>query len=847
MKRHKLFFLLLFLGLFTSVRAQTQLVSPNEYLGYELGTHFTPHEKVLGYFKTVAQNSPLVSYKQYGTTYEGRELGVVFVTSRQNQGRLEEIRTNNIKRTGLIEGEPTTDNTAIVWLSYNVHGDEASSSEAAMKALYELARPGNERTKEWLQNTVVIMDPMVNPDGRDRYADWYNHVVGEQPNVHVNAREHHQPWPGGRTNHYYFDLNRDWAWLTQKASRKRIDLYQKWLPHIHVDFHEQGINGPYYFAPAAKPYHKAITEWQRKFQKTIGENNAAYFDKNNWLYYTAEVYDLFYPGYGDTYPIFNGAIGMTYEQAGGGLAGLAILTADGDTLTLHDRLIHHFTTSLSTVEATSNHAEKVVAEFTEYYQKANQNPVGKYKSFVIHSDSSKRIQTLLHLLDQHQIRYGRISNAGKYEGFSYQTGETTDFDANEGDIVISLYQPKSVLARVLFEPKPELTDSVTYDITAWALPYAYGLEAFATEERIDADRFSTQGVDYFSENAIEGSPYAYIAEWQNPSDVIFLANLLQQGITARFAVKPFTVEGRSYEAGTLIITRAGNADLLSRFDEIVQKTANKNQQDLTAVSTGWTSVGSDFGSSSVHPVDAPRVAVLSGPGTSSLMVGQIWHYFDQQIEYPVTLISTDTFGRIDLHPYDVLILPSGRYGRVLGEKQLKRVKEWISSGGKLIALGRTNNFLAGKKGFALQTKEETLSDEKKKDTEKDYEKRLQPFGNRQQRRAVNSNPGSIYRVLLDTTHPLAFGYDSTYASLKLSTDAFAYLKDGWNVGVIKDEAHIAGFVGYKAEKELKNTLVFGVQNMGAGTVIYMIDNPLFRAFWYNGKLLFGNAVFLVGQ
>lgn len=255
------FLLLLFCLIFisTGIKAQSGLQSPEEYLGYELGSTWTPHYKVMNYFRHAAEQSPLVTFEEYGTTNEGRELVIVKVTSEQNHGRLEQIRTDNLKRTGLLDGESST-NIPIVWLSYNVHGNETSSSEAALKTIYELVRPDNRETKQWLGNTVVIMDPMINPDGRDRYVHWYSETVGDQFNAYGDAREHHEPWPGGRTNHYYFDLNRDWAWLTQKESRERLEIYQEWMPHIHVDFHEQSYSSPYYFAPAAEPYHKAITD-----------------------------------------------------------------------------------------------------------------------------------------------------------------------------------------------------------------------------------------------------------------------------------------------------------------------------------------------------------------------------------------------------------------------------------------------------------------------------------------------------------------------------------------------------------------------------------------------------------
>ena len=838
---NRLIFISFLLTLFisTNVNAQTDVQSPEQYLGYKLGDQFTPHHKVLGYFKQVAQASPMVAYQKYGTTNEGRELGIVKVSSEKNNGRLKEIRTDNLKRTGLMEGEIEGGKIPIVWLSYNVHGDESSSSEAAMKTLYALVNPDRSDTKRWLQNTVVIMDPMLNPDGRDRYVHWYKEMVSRQFNARPEAREHHQPWPGGRTNHYYFDLNRDWAWLTQKESRQRVAIYNKWMPQIHVDFHEQGYNDPYYFAPAAKPFHDAITDWQEEFQYTIGKNHARYFDENNWLYFTREVFDLFYPSYGDTYPIFNGAIGMTYEQGGGGAAGLGIIKAEGDTLTLRDRLMHHHTTGLSTVEVTSNNADKVLDEFAAYFQSARENLGGTYQSFVLKADGSRNLTALLDLLDQHQIRYGKLGARAEYDGFSYKSGENEDVEFNENDIVVNLDQPKSVLTRVLFEPNPELTDSLTYDITAWALPYAYGVDAYAFENNIAMGAPPEEAAAIFNNRA--GKPYAYLAGWSDLADVKFLAVLLKNDITVRTAAEPFTLENRDYNAGTLIITANGNDSMGDDFYREVRRIANEHQQQLYPASTGFVSSGADFGSDNVSLLEKPRVALLSGKGTSSGNVGEIWHFFDQQIEYPVTMVDTDYFSSVNLDDFDVFILPSGYYSSTMNDDRMNEIKEWVRTGGTLIAVQGANGFLAGKEGFALKEKNNDAT----ADSSARQEEKLQTYAERQRERAPNLNPGSIFKVSMDNTHPLAFGYGDEYFSLKLDTDAYTYLEDGWNVGVTKEGAHQAGFTGYKAKENLANTLTFGVQNMGSGSVVYMVDNPLFRAFWYNGKLLFGNAVFMV--
>ncbi|MCU0383872.1 MAG: M14 family metallopeptidase, partial [Cyclobacteriaceae bacterium] len=314
--------------------AQT-IKSPDEFLDFNRGERFTRHHEMVQYFKYVDAQLSNVQVYEYGKTYEDRPLLYTIITSEENFKKLEEIRKDNLIRAGVLAGTPSSSKIAIVWMSYNVHGNEASAMEAAITTLYELCTSA--KAKEWLKNTVVIIDPCINPDGRDRYANFNNAFSNTTPNTNGESAEHREPWPGGRPNHYWFDLNRDWAWLQQKESAARIPVYNQWLPHVHVDFHEQGYNSPYYFAPAAEPYHPVISKWQREFQHIIGKNNAKYFDNNGWLYFTKEVFDLYYPSYGDTYPTYSGAIGMTYEQAGSGYAGLSILTEEGDPLTLEQR------------------------------------------------------------------------------------------------------------------------------------------------------------------------------------------------------------------------------------------------------------------------------------------------------------------------------------------------------------------------------------------------------------------------------------------------------------------------------------------------------------------------------
>ena len=801
--------------------------SPKEFLGYELGKQFTRHHRVVDYFTYVSTQLDNVLLEKYGETNERRPLYVSYISSKKNIENIEQIRRNNLGQTGL---KPTSSNDiAIVWLSYNVHGNEASSTEASMQTLYELVTT----KKDQLENTLVIIDPCINPDGRDRYANWYNQVKSEPYTTDQNSKEHREPWPGGRANHYLFDLNRDWAWVTQVESQKRIAIYNKWMPHIHVDFHEQGINNPYYFAPAAEPFHEIITDWQRDFQTQIGKNHARYFDKEGWLYFTKESFDLLYPSYGDTYPTYMGAIGMTYEQAGHGRAGLGIQTDAGEILTLKDRAIHHMTTGLSTVEISSKHAEKLNIEFKKFFENFNFNY--NYKSYVLKNENEDKMKRLKKLLDTHEIRYENAKN-GSVKGYNYKNQSTNKFAINSTDLVVHTNQPKGKMVKVLFEPNAKLADSLTYDITAWSLPYAHGINAIASKTKVNSTK--RKNIKTYI-NTIDNTAYAYLSKWNSLDDATFLGALLQQNIVSRFTEKAFSAKGTSFDKGTLIILRNDNRNL--DFDAKLISIANKYQRNLTAVSTGFSETGVDFGSYSVKPIKKQKIAVISGKATSSLSFGEVWHFFETQLQYPITNINSSDFSRTNLSTYDVLILPSGNYSDMLNKKTLTKVKKWTRAGGTVLAIGNALQSFADTDDFALKTKKP----EEKKDSISDN---LTLFSDRVRESVADLITGSIFKGTLDNSHPLAFGYGKNYFSLKLSGTSYSYLKEGYNVGYFNEETkNVSGYAGSKASKEVSKSLLFGEEQMGNGSIIYMVDNPLFRSFWENGKLFVANAVFLLNS
>ncbi len=836
------------------------LLSPADFLGYELGERFTRHERVLAYARHVAEHSERVEIEPYGKSYEGRALILLYVSTPGNLVRRADIRTSNLRRAGLSADGVTPraaamdSDVAIVWLSYNVHGNESVSSEASMQTLYDLARETHPSSGTWLENTLVIMDPMINPDGRDRYVNWYNRMVGMHVDATPGAIEHNETWPGGRTNHYFFDLNRDWSWLTQTETRQRMARYREWLPQVHVDFHEQGVDSPYYFAPAAEPYHPVITDWQREFQQVIGRNHASYFDANGWLYFTRQVFDLYYPGYGDTFPIYNGAIGMTYEQGGSGRAGLAVETAEGDTLRLSDRIAGHYTTGMSTVEVASRYADELLAQFSAFF--AGTSPATAHKSqsdgaaawLVRSAGSGEALDALTRHLDGLGILYGHPSRAGeRVDATAWRSGENARVELHERDIIVPADQPRRVLARVLFERTSALPDSLTYDITAWALPYVYDLDAFSLARGAAVDlapsSVSTGTARKTATRADVAPPgtYAWYFEGDDPA---FLAELLRRGIRVRYNTEPITLGGDVFPRGTLIVTRRGNEAFGGKLHGMLAEIAAAHEEAATFSATGMVDKGPDLGSGDVRYIEAPRIAMPFGSPASSASAGQLWHYFDEVIGYPVTRMEPNDFKGADLSTWDVIVLPSGSWSTVWNEEGLGALRDWVRAGGRLVAFGGAASWLAGKEGFALKEVKKVETPEDSVRAERAAAKR---YADRERDGLTTDNPGAIFEVAVDGTHPLGYGFGETSWMLSRQGSGHEVMLDGsaWNVGILG--RRVSGHIGYRAEERVDGTLSFGAESMGRGSVVYLLDDPLYRAFWYSGRRLVANALFLVGQ
>ncbi len=824
--------ILVLIGFIGFSLAAQELPSPSQFLGEEYGKQFTAHHRLVDYFQEMSKD-PRVSLQQYGTTYEGRPLYMAIVTSEANHENLEAIREKNLALAQMGSSNRSDDEALpIVWLSYSVHGNEAGGSESSMNVIYELLT--NPEQSNVLDDVVVIIDPSLNPDGYSRYTHWLRGSSGKALHPEHTDIEHMEPWPGGRVNHYLFDLNRDWAWQTQKETRQRIVQYNRWMPHVHADLHEMGYDSHYYFAPAAEPYHKAITDYQRELQTKIGKSHAAIFDQNSWLYFTREVFDLLYPSYGDTYPTFNGSVGMTYEQAGHGMAGRAITMSNKKQLTLQDRIDHHTATSLSTIRTAVIESSSILSNFKAYFEQSA-SPVGKpYKGYIVKQGAS--LSSFKELLANNGIQYGIIDVNKKANGYSYFQGDDMSFEVQKGDVFIPTDQAKSVLLEVLMEEEPVLADSVTYDITSWSLPFAYGLESYGVKSI-----YSNQADDHQNKviSDVENDAYAIYVKWSSSLESKSLtASLLKEDLTIKSVRSTIHLDGITLEPGDVVIIK-GDQLSLSHYDLAI-RLLQKTKVECGRIESGYSLNGKDLGGSALQKIHSPKVLTFFGEGVNANAYGQVWYYFEQILDYPISRVDIQQLSSIDLSIFNTIILPDGYYS--LSEHQRKELGKWIREGGKLISVGGANRNLKIDEQFAISEIEQENNKEVEEKADKERYKKRQYEG-AERRSIAGSIPGAIIKTEIDPTHPLCYGLESYY-TLKNSRTKYPLMGKGvYNPVRIPRDYISYGFIGSEIQEGFEENAVFSVQRMGRGQVVYMLDNPLFRSFWKNGEVVFANALF----
>jgi hypothetical protein len=856
-----------------------ELMTPDQFLGYTPGERFTLQHVLTSYFKYVAEASPYAEYLEYGETWEGRPLGVCIISAPENLAMLEKIRLSNLQRAGFAEGTPGTEPVPVIWLAYSVHGSEPAGAEASMKVLYTLVTRSWEGSADWLKNMIIIIDPCQNPDGRDLFTTRYMRAQGWPASSNPDAWEHNQGWPSARLNHYLFDLNRDWSWHEQKETKARMSLYNKFMPQVHADFHEMGPGSTYFLPPGAEPLHEVITAWQKEFHSLTGKKGAGMFNDRFRLYYTKDNFDLFCPSFGDTWPLFNGAMGFTFEQGGGAQAGLSLIRNETDTLTLGERIEGHFLASMAVLSTADENREKLMKNFYDYFATASSSPSFKYKTVIIKGTAdSASLESLRELLESNQIRYGSPAVTGKkIKAYDYRLDGEGTVTVEKNDIIISAFQPQGRLMQVLFEPDSQSSDSLSYDLTAWALPYVYNLEAYATTERLQAagaseapvkadraagtktggvtsaaattevrgpaDQSATSGSgvtgDASPSTSAEGDPlkpYAYAASMTGFGELKFMAHLFEAGLLVRYSRQPFTTGEKSFARGTVIVARGDNRND-TQFDRKVMEAAEASGITPVALAGGLVTTGKDLGSDYSVLKKAPKIALAGGEGTSQAF-GEIWFFLERELEYPVTVIDVSALKSTDLTAYDVLILPGG----TLTDAKDK-IMAYVSGGGRVIAMDSALSLFRAEKTTALGKAYEAKEAEEKKTVRPTFAdtSMLKRYEDQRRIAATERSAGAIFRVQLDDTNPFAYGMGKEWFLMKRS-EGLPFLEKGYNIGYVTDNNPVAGFAGYKFRQKLKNTGVIASETIGKGTVVYISDDPYFRAYWKSGRVLLGNLI-----
>jgi hypothetical protein len=811
--------------------------SPEQVLGHGIGQRFTDHAGVLHYMEALAAAVPqMVRLQRYGESVEGRALVQVTIARADRLAQLDEILGRN-----RLLADPATpaarardiaaSNPAVVYFSYGIHGNESSSSEAAMWTAYDLVR-GAPEVAGVLDSLVVVIDPVANPDGRDRYVNWFRQATGRTPNPDPEAREHWEPWPGGRFNHYLFDLNRDWAWATQQETRARLATWDRWTPQVHVDFHEMSFTSNYFFFPAAAPispmYPSHILDWGTYF----GAANAAAFDQQGWTYFTGQSYDLFYPGYGDSWPSLLGAIGMTYEQAGGGRAGLAIRQPDGQVLTLTQRATQHRTSGQATLRAAAARRSQLLGDFAQFHQNMGQG----LPDVLIVPSSPARAHALLQLLERQGIRVEQATRAFRADATPHH-GFARSSEYPAGTLLVRARQPRGLLAVTLLQPETVLDATYSYDISAWSLPFAFGVEAHSVRRVPDAGWNATSHAAAL-ERARVGAPdagsFGMLAMPAFDAWPVVI-RYLQDGGRVRVLNAPFAIEGREWPAGTLFFPRQGVDDFAAKIR------AAGVHEIATPVSTGRAARGFDLGTSSSQNVRLPRVALVGGDGASATALGAHWFFLEHTMRIPFTMLPPDRVASADLSQYDVVILPD--MGRTaLGERGNTALREWTNRGGTLIATG------SGARGAGADIAEVRLREAPRESDESRLARALQGREERQLERWEAQVPGAILSVNLDTAHPLAFGagIDGNPARLfVLHSGAQAFEPDpGFEtVGHFDAELErVSGVITRRSLDRLQQGSWLVIKRLGNGRAILFIDDPVFRHFWYSTFQPYANAI-----
>ncbi len=834
--------------------------SPRQFLGYRLGERFTEYARSVEYFEYLAERSARIKLERYGSTYEGRPLLQLTVSSTENMGRLETIRQNQLLLTNGFRGagpqvqEILREQPVINSYSYSIHGNEASSTEAAMQFAYELATTEDGQLIEALQRSVILLFVCINPDGRDRYVYWYNGMARATGGAEPRDLEHYAPWPNGRTNHYWFDLNRDWIWGVHPESRGHARAYQRWMPNVHTDYHEQGYDANYFTVPGTTPRNLLLPDAYETWADTFGRANIRQFDRQGISYFTRDRFDFFYPGYGSSYPSVMGAIGMLVEQ-GGIAGGRAVETEDGYVLTLRQRIWDHYTTSIAQAKTAAANREALLRYSLEAWDPltSKQGTTG----YLIEDDGSAFLEDFVDVLLRNGVEIERTTEPLEMEGSGYRDGQTTRRTHPTGSLIIATEQPRHLFLNSIMTNDLAIEDSVMYDMSTWSAPLAYNLEAyrFSAPVAVNTEPYVADRREGMVMEPADGPAYAYVIDWQQRHAPRALADLWKAGLRVRAALEPFTADGgETFSAGSLIILRGRNLENEDTLPGLLRQVAEDHGLRVHGFTTGRMRDGNDLASTRNFPVKAPRVAMLVDEPFNTYTSGQVYFLFDWETRLPVTRIRTSVlrqtalpkfgsrYGYADLNDYDVLILPDADdLGEVFGKEERATLRDWMTAGGTLITIGSSAEFFTAENDFTDQEVLQSPRDTSQAAADLTYAERTDYYGKQ-------NVPGAALNATLDITHPLAFGLKPEVFTLKFGSNSLRPAAGLQSVGrYARDSTALlaAGYANQANLNQLAGNTWAGVRTIGRGKLVYLLDNPHYRMFWRGPSRLMQNAVMIV--
>ncbi|WP_411768031.1 M14 family zinc carboxypeptidase [Winogradskyella sp. A3E31] len=800
----------------TDVEYNPNIPTPKSVIGHEVGEWHITHDKLAEYMKALAKASDRITIEDRGKTFEDRPLLLLTITSPENHSNLEAIKAAHIEATTSVT---STDRPIVVYQGFSIHGNEPSGANAGLAAAYYLAAAQGPKIDEMLKNTVILFDPSFNPDGLQRFAYWANTNRGQNLNPDPNDREYSEVWPGGRTNHYWFDMNRDWLPVQLPESRARIKTFHDWMPNILTDHHEMGTNSSFFFQPGIPSRtHPLTPKLNQELTKGIATYHAKALDKIGSLYYSEESFDDFYYGKGSTFPDINGSIGILFEQAS---SRGHVQESDNGLLTFPFTIRNQFTAALSTLEAANAMREEILDYQQNFFKNARSEGAKQGNKAIVFGDEKDAGKTfhLAEILERHQITFHELKDDVTLNGKRYTKNHA---------YVVPKNQNNTRLINAMFEKRTTFQDSLFYDISAWAFPLAFNVDY--TETTTANAGAKVEDLKLLEGKVAAKSDYAYLMEWHEYYAPKLVYKLLQKGIRAKMSMKQFSANGKNYDYGTIMIP-AKNQDLSpSELYALLQDLAKESHVSVDAVSTGLNN-GIDLGSNNFRSLELPKIALLVGDGMTSYDAGEIWHLLDTRYDVLVTKLDTKNFNRADLSRYNTIIMVNSY--SPLDEGQTKKLQGWIQGGGTLIAYRNALRFLNNRKLMKIDFKSSELKAENISFEERGDFRGAQVIG------------GAIFETKIDRSHPINFGLKNDRLPMFRNTTLF--MKPSKNsydnpIQYTKNPL-LSGYISKPNLDSLATTVPLKIDGMGRGSIVAFTDNTNFRAFWYGTNRLLLNAIF----